>query len=193
MKENILIKGKFIERKILGAYCFGIPAVLFVFTLMVGSYVGSSDFVETYIIPDAGEGAAVLFYLTVIALGTGIVLWYYLGQRDITVTDKRVYGKAAFGVMIDLPFDKIASVSTSFPKAVAVATSSGLIKFFLLENQQEIFSTISELLIKRQSQSTETNNNVSNADELQKYKILLDNGVITQEEFDAKKKQILNL
>ena len=33
----------------------------------------------------------------------------------------------------------------------------------------------------------------SNADELKKYKELLDNGIITQEEFDAKKKQILGL
>ena len=31
------------------------------------------------------------------------------------------------------------------------------------------------------------------ADELKKYKDLLDSGVITQEEFDAKKKQLLGL
>lgn len=36
-------------------------------------------------------------------------------------------------------------------------------------------------------------NNISNADELGKYKKLLDDGVITQEEFDAKKKQLLEL
>lgn len=36
-------------------------------------------------------------------------------------------------------------------------------------------------------------NSVSNADELGKYKDLLDKGVITQEEFDAKKKQLLGL
>ena len=34
---------------------------------------------------------------------------------------------------------------------------------------------------------------VSNADELKKYKELLDSGVISQEEFDAKKKQLLGL
>lgn len=36
-------------------------------------------------------------------------------------------------------------------------------------------------------------NNVSSADELKKFKELLDSGVITQEEFDAKKKQLLGL
>lgn len=34
---------------------------------------------------------------------------------------------------------------------------------------------------------------ISNADEIAKYKELLDNGAITQEEFDAKKRQLLDL
>ena len=34
---------------------------------------------------------------------------------------------------------------------------------------------------------------ISNADEIKKYKELLDSGIITQEEFDAKKKQLLGL
>ncbi|MBR3928642.1 MAG: SHOCT domain-containing protein [Clostridia bacterium] len=34
---------------------------------------------------------------------------------------------------------------------------------------------------------------VSSADELKKFKDLLDSGVITQEEFDTKKKQLLGL
>lgn len=36
-------------------------------------------------------------------------------------------------------------------------------------------------------------NNASSADELKKYKDLLDNGAITQEEYDEKKKQLLNI
>ena len=36
-------------------------------------------------------------------------------------------------------------------------------------------------------------NTFSSADEIMKYKTLLDAGVITQEEFEMKKKQILNL
>ncbi len=37
------------------------------------------------------------------------------------------------------------------------------------------------------------NADTSNADELKKYKELLDNGIITQDEFDQKKKQLLGL
>ena len=38
-----------------------------------------------------------------------------------------------------------------------------------------------------------SNTNISSADELKKYKDLLDQGIITQEEFDTKKKQLLGL
>lgn len=41
--------------------------------------------------------------------------------------------------------------------------------------------------------SNNTNNAISAADELKKYKELLDMGVISQEEFDIKKKQLLGL
>ena len=45
----------------------------------------------------------------------------------------------------------------------------------------------------RQAASGNSNSTVSAADELKKYKELLDMGVITQQEFDAKKKQLLGL
>ena len=49
--------------------------------------------------------------------------------------------------------------------------------------------------IKRQDSeySASANIIVSNADELKKFKDLLDAGIISQEEFDAKKKQLLGL
>ncbi len=45
----------------------------------------------------------------------------------------------------------------------------------------------------KQEGNTPTTNTVSAADELKKFKELLDMGAITQEEFDAKKKQLLGL
>jgi hypothetical protein len=50
------------------------------------------------------------------------------------------------------------------------------------------------LLISRQNRKAPVQaSNQSNADEMKKYKELLDSGVISQEEFDAKKKQLLGL
>ena len=50
-----------------------------------------------------------------------------------------------------------------------------------------------EFMQKRSGQSTTVVNASSDAEELLKFKMLLDQDVITQEEFDAKKKQILGL
>ena len=61
----------------------------------------------------------------------------------------------------------------------------------------DINNYVSDLIIERQIKSKETvikqETSQSNADELKKYKDLLDSGIITQEEFEAKKKQLLNL
>ena len=54
------------------------------------------------------------------------------------------------------------------------------------------FSKIDEESKPKVHNTTVIQNN-SSADELKKYKDLLDSGIITQEEFDAKKKQLLGL
>lgn len=56
-----------------------------------------------------------------------------------------------------------------------------------LENKRK------ELKRAKQGGVMQVQSNISSADELKKYKDLLDNGIITQQEFDAKKKQLLGL
>ena len=46
---------------------------------------------------------------------------------------------------------------------------------------------------KRPEEKLLIEDNISSADEIKKYKDLLDAGVITEEEFEAKKAQLLNL
>lgn len=61
-----------------------------------------------------------------------------------------------------------------------------------ISNRDDIYKIITKILIDRQN-----NNKISNfeskADELKKYKELLDSNAITQEEYDKKKKELLNL
>ena len=57
----------------------------------------------------------------------------------------------------------------------------------------EIKEYVENKLISNSVPTNTTASKVSEADELMKFKKLLDDGVITQEEFDAKKKQILGL
>lgn len=121
-----------------------------------------------------------------------------ISQNEIIVTNKRIYGKAAFGRRVDLPLDAISAVGTGFFKSIIITTSSGKIKFSMMDNCNGLHHVISNLLIERQSKSViattvKQENPQSNADELKKFKELLDAGVITQEEFDTKKKQLLGL
>ena len=123
-----------------------------------------------------------------------LIIRLNISKCELVVSDKRIYGKANFGKRVDLPLDSISAVGTSNLGGINVSTSSGYIKFKLIKNNYEIHSVISDLIMNRQNNK---NNNVtipqSSADELKKYKELLDSGILTQEEFDAKKKQLLGL
>ena len=99
-----------------------------------------------------------------------------------------------------MPLDAISAVGTSAFKAISVSSASGVIKFYLMENQADLHKAISGLLVNRQTKDAAVAHTTikqeipqSNADELKKFKELLDSGIITQEEFDAKKKQLLGL
>ena len=124
------------------------------------------------------------------------IILFFLSRTtaEITVTDKRVYGIVGFsGKRVDLPLDSISSIKTSTLGGIAIATSSGFIKFRMLDERYKVYTAVSKLLNERQESASTIAPMPSNADELQKYKNLLDNGTITQEEFDSKKKQLLGL
>ena len=142
-----------------------------------------------------------IVFMIIGAFGIFSLIFYWaIAKMEINVTNKRVYGIARFGKRVDLPLDSISAVATGMLKGIAVATSSGKIHFTGISNNKEIHEVISKLLIERQGKEkpvTSTDirqeKSQSNADELKKFKDLLDSGVITQEEFDAKKKQLLGL
>lgn len=60
----------------------------------------------------------------------------------------------------------------------------------MIEVRDYIEKKIAEI---KELKNNNRNENASSADEILKYKNLLDSGIITQEEFDAKKKQLLGL
>ena len=131
-------------------------------------------------------------------LGFGLFFYYVLMNMEMTVTNKRVCGKTFFGKVVDLPLDSISAIGTAFFGTITVATSSGIINFSLIKNVSEIQNELRKLIIERQEQKVayvpQQNSNVaSTPEQLKQFKELLDAGVITQEEFDAKKKQILGL
>lgn len=121
-------------------------------------------------------------------------------KTELYVTNSRVYGMTIFNKRIDLPIDAITAVGTGIFNTISISTASGVIKFSYLKNRDNIHQCINDLVISRQRKennnpSTQTTIKqeipLSNADEIKKYKELLDMGVITQEEFNTKKNQLL--
>lgn len=139
-----------------------------------------------------------LLILGVIVLGLYFGVNKYLSKTSIVVTADMVKGVTGLGKQVELPIDSISTVVTSkMFKAVRCATSSGLISFAFLSNYVEVKDEISKLVLNRIKQDDAKSINsipeTNNTDDLAKLKKLLDDGIITQEDFDAKKKQILGL
>jgi hypothetical protein len=129
----------------------------------------------------------------------GGLIYFLLGSCELTITNKRVFGKTVWGQRVDLPIDSVSAIGIGIFKSITVSTSSGRINFLAIKNRNEIHNVVSNLLVERQKQNATTMQTTvfasatSTADEIKKYKELLDLGIITQEEFDAKKKQLLGL
>lgn len=128
----------------------------------------------------------------------GGLIYLWLRSYELTITDKRIYGKTAWGKRVDLPIDSVSAVGMKWPKGISIGTSSGRISFLLIKNRDDIHKCVSSLLIERQRKPAATTTTKSDApksdvEELKQYKELLDSGIITQEEFNAKKKQLLGL
>lgn len=129
---------------------------------------------------------------------------------SLELTDKGVYGnrKTIFSnKQLNLPMDKVDNVMITESiidkfrggKTVGVRSASGVVRFPWVHNADEFvkltLAKIDEFKknAPKPAAAPVQNAPLSNADELAKYKQLLDSGAITQEEFDAKKKQLLGL
>lgn len=214
MNERIIVKGKFCDNKI--ARILSIAAAISLVVGLVGgiiSFYSMDEFVKNYLVKYSGlsfwgyitydgllsgEWFGYCYIAAVILIVPGLLYRFMLGNCEITVSDKRVWGKTSFGKRVDLPFNQISAVAYGNFGSVSVGTASGHVSFWYLENKCEIHDAITDVLVKQQNSTTTTTTikqeiPQSNADELKKYKELLDSGVISQDEFDAKKKQLLGL
>ena len=196
MNEKILISGKMSKKQkismaisILGS---AFIALCLFFIIAFGGFRVRSEKDVFYII-----------LIGVMLFNAIIKLFIYLayGRCEIIITDQNVKGKANFGKEVVLPIYMISSYSIERKfSAITVATSSGVTKFAFINNYAEIGEVLSKKINERQditsSSRVETAPAVTQSnsmDDLVKLKNLLDAGVITAEEFEAKKKQLLGL
>lgn len=124
-----------------------------------------------------------------------------LGQDTVRngvflATNKRVvfYGKKTFGYDLEVfPYSNISSIEMSKEfmghKITFIASGNKVkMKWINVGEINEFVNYVKENIGKKSSESP-----TSAADEIRKYKELLDEGIITAEEFEQKKKQLLGL
>lgn len=193
MKEKQIIQANLYDIKKIRNIIFGIGIGITAFWYLIYVIPGIKELTEY----GYSVGGFILFHTSIPLLPfiiLGIIFYVASSKISLTVTNKRIYGTAIFAKRIDLPLDMVSAVSTSFFKGIGVSTSSGVIKFWCIKNNLDIHQEISKLLLGRQdNKGIKETRSSSNADELKKYRKLLDDGTITQDEFDAKKKQLLDL
>ena len=199
MEENTLVKSERISIRIFQAICITIAVGLLL--ILVGYYFSRAavfDYPSIFKFYSHNALDDILCPISALFIIVAGCVTYAFNRTEIIVTNLRVYGNSVFGKRVDLPIDSISAVGSCWPNGIAIATSSGRISFLMIKNRDEIHKCVSDLLIERQSKPTSTTTikqeiPQSNADELKKYKELFDGGIITQEEFNAKKKQLLGL
>lgn len=120
--------------------------------------------------------------------GVGAIVGGATGKKKAKQTCTNLSIKITVNNMAN-PVEYIKIIATETPKSGFVYKSS-------YQVAQEIISLL-QLICSQRKVTNEANNmpaqQLSEADELRKYKALMDDGIITEEEFQAKKKQLLGL
>lgn len=136
---------------------------------------------------------------SVIAFVVSIIMKTNTEKCEITVTNEAISGKLPHGKEVHIPLNQITAINRSSFNGVSVTSIGNVSNFHCIENREEVMKAISYLLSNPQQNAQPTQNgsapvaNGSEAEQLKRLKDLLDAGVLTQEEFDAKKKQVLGL
>ncbi len=116
-------------------------------------------------------------------------------RKEICVKDDLVVCTSGAGQKLELLPSDIVGAEVCFPNCLRIRSTGITFTITGIANAEELKDRILAMRAAAPQPVTIMHNEMpqSNADELKKYKELLDSGVITKEEFDTKKKQLLGL
>ena len=119
---------------------------------------------------------------------------YAVTNKRILMGQKKIVGEAFQSVSLENINDITLQTGMVYG-TVTVDTIKEAFNVGVVKSQAQVISdNLHELVFRaKQIASTPAPAAISGADELKKFKELLDAGILTQEEFDAKKKQILGI
>ena len=155
----------------------------------------NENYLYTYFIYDLSLIS--IFLAFIVGLIT-LITYLIIRKCELYVTKDSVIGRAHFGHEVNLPLYMISSFSTTkFMSGISISTPSGVTRFSLISNYREIGNVLSQQISERQRNTSYAAvapaPQQNSMDDLLKLKNYLDQGIITQEEFEAKKRQMLGL
>lgn len=141
-----------------------------------------------------------MIMLGIVALIGGIITKANTEKCEITVTNEAISGKLPHGKGVHIPLNQITAINRGSFNGVSITSIGNVSNFHCIENREEVIKAMSYLLANPQQSGAQPTQSASaasttgsEAEQLERLKDLLDAGVLTQDEFDAKKKQILGL
>ena len=182
-KETILAKSDF-DSSACHKFCLIFYLIMFIFGLQ-------------FLTIDVSIGFLVDILCTVFIGGIIHAVMYFSARNNcITLTNYKITGVYNRHLSLNIPIDSISSVSKGWQGSLCITCAGNKYNISFVGNRDDFCSSLNELLSKRTQQTMSEHSSktsISSYEEIEKLKYLLDNGVISQEEFDAKKKQGLGL
>ena len=118
---------------------------------------------------------------------------YAITDKRIIMAQKKLFGDVLQSVLVD----NLNDITVNSGMLFGVVTFDTIKEKFNIgtnkNSAKKIQSVARDILFDLKNKKTSSTDSLSAADELLKFKQLLDMGAITQDEFDAKKKALLNL
>ena len=183
-KETVIVESNFDAKK---CSLFCLIFYVFVFFVILG------------IFSSIGEKEALFIAPPILTLVYGGILHFIVflchKNNSLTLSTYRIVGTYRKNQSINIPLDSITSVSTTSLGGIIITCAGNNYKISFLKNQNEFCKKLNELLAQR-TFANSNNSKIIDSDvykELTSLKELLNSGVITQDEFDTKKKKLLEL
>ena len=163
-------------------------------------YLKYSNFTE-YLFGEFGIIFCLLTLLPMLGLIAIQITYFSEAGKSLTIKENKVICKFSEGGEKEYLLDNIQTVETTILNGVKFSGKNIEFSISFLENPEELKAPIAAHIAARpkvqKSRSMPTIKTTPNAspkttEEIKEYKILLDMGAITQEEYDNKKKQLLS-
>ena len=142
MEEKVLVKGIF-KSKLMSA----LTTILYILAPIILVVFIAID-IEQYM-----DGAMIVTGVLLAGLFVlgAIIIRKIFKKREVIVTNKRVIVKGILKFRKDFPIEKITEVSTCWFNGIGCASPSSKFKYHFCANKMEIFDTIAEETLQRDS------------------------------------------